>query len=139
MTEGQGAGILELQLDPWEFRGRRFIQKNLGREFRRFKFIQKSLDLRRGKCVRSGRSNGGNMSIEPKRLRGPGSTAASDLFFNTDVSRAVIAADDGDESSGYDEAILIEEATSVAASINSLNQSLDFTPEELVADFYARM
>ena len=79
------------------------------------------------------------MSIEPKRLRGPGSTAASDLFFNTDVSRAVIAADDGDESSGYDEAILIEEATSVAASINSLNQSLDFTPEELVADFYARM
>lgn len=78
------------------------------------------------------------MSIEPKRLRGPGSTAVSDLFFNTDLSRARVY-DDAGKSVTYDETILVEEATTFAACVNSLNEGLGVGPEELVADLYARM
>lgn len=73
------------------------------------------------------------MTIEPKRLP-VFATAVSDLFFNTDLSRA---RNEGEY--GYDEAILREEAHSFLVSIRALNGSLRITEDELIADYYARL
>lgn len=78
------------------------------------------------------------MSIEPKRLTGPGSTAVSDLFFNTDLDHCVMRNHKG-EFDGYDEDKLREEADSFANCIVSLNPGMMFTADELIADLYARI
>lgn len=77
------------------------------------------------------------MSIEPKRLP-VYATAVSDLFFNTDLADAVVKDRNGDFDH-YDEDILRREAESFLTSVRMLNGALRITPDELIADFYARI
>lgn len=64
-------------------------------------------------------------------------TNISDLFFNTDISRAKIYDHKG-HFMGYKEDVLKEEATDFLNTLDRLGVNVP-TPDQLVQDFYNRI